>query len=395
MVRFLGGLSKKLARKLGLLTANRSANRNRKTAQFETTAATRRGRVLLSYVIDPFLDPEHISNAHTHFWESYAIGQSFLVRGYDLDVIHFENHHFEPAHRYEYFVSARTNFDSIAPKLNDDCVKVVHLDTAHWLYNNAAAYDRLRDLWRRRGIALVNAKSVGPNWALEHADLGTVLGNSFTISTYKYANKPLFRIPISAPQCYPWVENKDIAASKDCFLWFGSSGFVHKGLDLVLEAFASLPDKQLIVCGPVKEERRFCDAFHKELFDTPNITTIGWVDVASDEFVAIANKCIGLVYPTCSEGGGGSVITCMHAGIIPIVTTQASVDIDDAGIAMEATDIASIQETVQMVSNLPLNELQRLRRNAWERARGLHTREHFDQAFQDFVDHELLTFSRC
>ncbi len=385
-------LARKLLTKLGWAPpVGRETHKNRSVVTVPADRQPAAGRVLLSYVIDPFLFPdEGISNNHTHFWESHAIARTFTERGYDVDVIHFENHTFNPEHDYNFFISARTNFDSIKPRLNQDCVSVVHLDTAHWLFNNTAAYHRLSQLRQRRGIALYNAKTVEPNWALEGADMGTVLGNQFTMDTYRFAGKPLHRIPISAPLVYDWQPDKDYSDCRSRFIWFGSSGFVHKGLDLVLEAFAGMPELELYVCGPLDHERMFVECFHRELYETPNIKTLGWVDVAGEEFLQLVSRCIGLVYPTCSEGGGGGVITCMHAGLIPIVTREASVDLGGGGIELGCAEIEEIRQQVRTVAGLPEESLEQLRQAAWQTARSKHTRAGFAQAFGEFVDQQLL-----
>ena len=80
------------------------------------------------------------------------------------------------------------------------------------------------------------------------------------------------------------------------FLWIGSQGLVHKGLDLVLEAFARMPDLHLTVCGPIREEPAFEAAFRRELYATPNIETLGWVDIASPAFADLlpAHRGAGL-----------------------------------------------------------------------------------------------------
>src|SRR3989304_4986334 len=143
-----------------------------------------KGNVLLSYIIEPFLirKGDTISNIHTHYWESWQIAQTFLDHGYAVDVIHYENTSFVPSKKYDYFVSARTNLETIAKRLNKDCIKIAHLDTAHWLFNNSAAYDRLYSLQSRRGITLKKGiRYVEPNLAIELADLATVLGNQFTM----------------------------------------------------------------------------------------------------------------------------------------------------------------------------------------------------------------------
>ena len=69
---------------------------------------------------------------------------------------------------------------------------------------------------------------------------------------------------------------------------------MHKGLDLVLEAFAGMPDHHLYVCGPLQQEKDFVKAFYTELYETPNIHAVGWVDLEGPEFLEIVNKCVGL-----------------------------------------------------------------------------------------------------
>jgi glycosyltransferase involved in cell wall biosynthesis len=347
--------------------------------------------MLLAYIIDPFLRQpgQPISNAHSHDWESYQMAQTFLDMGYCVDVISYQNETFLPEKRYSIFVAARTSFDRIAARLNDDCLKVVHQDTAHWIFNNHAAYARLLDLQRRRGITLGSVRIVEQNWAMENAHCATVLGNRFTIDTYRYAGKEIYRVPISAPVVYPWLEDKDFASCRKNFLWFGSSGFVHKGLDLVLEAFTQMPDLHLTVCGPIDRDRKFSAAYSKELYETPNIHTYGWIDVASEEFVRIAKGCVALVYPSCSEGGGGSVITCMHAGLIPIVSYESSVDVDDFGVLLPGSSIDEIKRAVRNISQFPPERCREQAYQAREFARQHHTREIFATSYRATMEEIL------
>ena len=70
---------------------------------------------------------------------------------------------------------------------------------------------------------------------------------------------------------------------------------VHKGLDLVLEAFAGMPEYHLTVCGPVASEKDFERGYNQELYHTPNIHTFGWIDVDSPKFINLAAQCVGIV----------------------------------------------------------------------------------------------------
>lgn len=353
------------------------------------------GNALLSYIIDPFLlkNGEPVSSTHTHYWESLQIARTLLNLGYHVDVIHYSNKTFIPRKKYSVFIGARTNFQRITQLLNKDCVKIVHLDTAHWLFNGCAEYRRCLDLQQRRGITLKSFRGVEPNWAIEYADYATILGNQFTISTYSYAQKPIYRIPISTCGVYPWSEDKDYEVCRKSFLWFGGPGLVHKGLDLVLDAFAEMPDHHLTVCGPLQKEKDFRGAFYEELYQTPNIHTIGWIDVNSSEFTEVINKCVGLIYPSCSEGGGGSVINCIHAGLIPIVSYESSVDVNDFGLVLKDCSVAEIKNSVRTLSSLSTEELKRMSRKAWEFARANHTRERFAEEYRKFVEKIITTHS--
>lgn len=357
----------------------------------KTKNGSSKGNMLLSYVIEPFLlkPGEPISNAHHHDWLSWQIAQTFLELGYNVDVIHYHNTTFIPKKIYSFFVGARTNFQRIAELLNKDCVKIVHLDTAHWLFNNYASFQRSLDLQRRRGLTItrMSQRIVESNLAIEYADYATTnIGNQFNVGTYSYAKKPIFQTPIPSCAVYPWQEDKNYETCRRNFVWFGSGGLVHKGLDLALEAFVEMPDHYLYVCGPIQQEKDFERIYYKELYKTPNIKTIGWVDVESPKFTEIMNDCVGVVFPSCSEGGGASVIICMQAGLMPIVSYESNVEVGDFGVTLKNCSISEIKNSVLMVSNFSAQELKLRSRKAWEYASNNHTKERYAEEFRKFIE---------
>ncbi|NJN70771.1 MAG: glycosyltransferase [Nitrospira sp.] len=139
------------------------------------------------------------------------------------------------------------------------------------------------------------------------------------------------------------------------------------------------------MCGPLKKEEEFIEAYYKELYQTSNIHVVGWVDVESPEFIMMAKTCLGVVYPSCSEAGGGNVIVCMHAGLIPLVSYESSVDVEDFGVMFKENTVHTIKNAVQAMSNLPAGQLQQMSRKAWEFARAHHTREKFTDEYKKLV----------
>jgi glycosyltransferase involved in cell wall biosynthesis len=347
-----------------------------------------KGNVLLSYINSPCLRPHQpISNSHTNYWESAQIVQTFLELGYAVDVIHHHNRSFIPQKNYDVLIDSRQNMQRLAPIVGSNCIKIFHIDITNTLFNSAAELNRLVALQQRRGITLPPRRFEYPNLGIEHADCATILGNEATSQTFKFANKPMYRIPISTTATFPWLEDKDFESCRKNFVWFGSYALVHKGLDLVLEAFAQMPDCHLTICGPIHKEEDFVKAFHKELYETPNIHTIGWVDVESQEFLEIINNSVATIYATCSEGGGGCVITAMHAGLIPIVSYESSVDVsDDYGIILEDSSIEAIKAAVRSVTEFSAQDLKQMAHNAWVFARANHTRENFAKVYRETAE---------
>ncbi|MEH2193264.1 MAG: glycosyltransferase [Nostoc sp.] len=347
-----------------------------------------KGNVLLSYRIEPFLlkPDQAMPNDHTWYWEVWQIAQTFLELGYNVDVIQFHNDKFVPQKDYAFFIDIRHRMEALAPKLNKDCIKIFHVDIANMVFRNAAECNRLLEVQQRKGVTLKPQRFEVPNLGIEYADCAIVLGNDFTTDTFKYANKPMYRIPISSPVVYPYPDKKDFEAVRKRFLWFGGSALVLKGLDLVLDAFAQMPEYHLTICGPVSNDKEFEQAFYKELYETPNIHTYGWIDVTSPEFIEVTNNCLGLVYPSVSEGQSGAVISCLQAGLIPILSYESGVDVHDFGVIFDNLSLEEIKAKIISISNLPEEDLKFMSRQAWEYARANHTKEKFAQVYRNVVE---------
>jgi len=353
------------------------------------------GKALLALIIEPFLlgDGQNVSSKHTNEQESLEIANVFLELGFEIDIISKLRPKFKPDSDYTFYVNHRTNFEKFTGSLNSDCIKIVHLDVSHWLFSNYSALKRAFELRERRKIAISSFRHITENKAIELCDYATMLGNDFTMGTYRFAGKKIYRTSLPTYTTYDWPEGKDFDECKNRFLWFGSSGFVHKGLDLVLEIFSRSPHLQLTVCGPVDEDAEFRNAYYRELYETPNITTLGWIDVASPRFVEIANNNVAIVFPSCAEGSNGGVITCMQAGLIPIVSVQSGVDVDPSyGFVLEKSDTGEIESRLKAITKMDAGTLKEMAHKAWSYARTNNTIETFHNDFKraiiDIIEQE-------
>lgn len=345
-----------------------------------------RGRVLMSYVTLPFLNRrKEILNGHSNRWESLEMVDALLKKGYTVDLIDITNASFVPNRRYDYFVDNCHHMERLAPLLGAQCIKIFHATTAHWKFNNTAEAARFDALYARRGVRLTPDRPMQPNRAIELCDAATLLGNDFTAGTYANSGKHMTRIPVSTTHTYPAPEQKDFAAAKKNFIWFGGAGVIHKGLDLVVEAFAQMPELNLTICGKIEGEKDFLKIYARELA-LPNISVAGYMDPGSDAFKTTCDRSAALIYPSCSEGQAGSVVLAMHAGLIPVISRESGVDVEDFGVILVENTVAEIKKVAQELSNLPAATLKERAAATWRYARGHHTREKFSGAWRAFVD---------
>jgi len=345
-----------------------------------------RGRVLFSYIIGGFFlkADSLIPNRHTNIWQSWRMAKTFVELGYEVDVIHWTNEEFVPTKNYSFLVDVRRNLERLAPLLNRECVKIMHLDTAHILFHNAAEANRLLQLQKRRRVTLKPRRFEMPNLGIEHADYATATGNDFVVGTFEYAQKKIFKLP--SPCAISMIQpEKNWEQCRKHFLWFSSSGLVHKGLDLALEAFKALPECHLSICAPLEGEKDFVSAYYEELYETPNITTIGWVDIDSEQFREIANSCVAVVHLSCSEGGAPSIKTCMHAGLIPMVSYESGVDVHDFGFCLPDCSIEKIKDAIKIISTLSNDELEEKTSKVWDFARRNYTRDNFSIEYRRVI----------
>ena len=344
------------------------------------SAGPAQGTVVLSYLTDSFT-VDAAAHFHSNRWECRAMARAFQDAGFEVDVINHDDRVYAPPADCAAIVDLHANLDRLAALAPPSARRIFHATGAHWEFQNRAEHARLAALLARRGVSLPPRRQVPPSRAIETAQFATTTGNAFTIGTFAFAGKSMRRVPISSVFVQDWNGARNFAECGRRFLWLGSFGFVHKGLDLVLEAFAHTPGLHLTVAGALDLEPDFMQAFSREL-SLPNVQVAGWVDTKSEAFRQLLATHGAIVYPSCSEGGGGSVITCLHGGLIPIVTREASVDVGDFGCELCGAEVAEIISALEDIAALPAAELAARCRAGWEFARAQHTREAFERNYR-------------
>ena len=158
-----------------------------------------------------------------------------------------------------------------------------------------------------------------------------------------------------------------------------------KGLDLLLEVFPAQKDLHLFVCGGYRREKDFCKLYAEELFSTPNIHPMDFIFVDSPAFQKISKQCAFVIHPACSEGHAGSVIQCMHAGLIPIVSRETGIDVERIGYLLQDDSLETLRDAILSVSFLSPEVLERQSLRVVETAKREYTEETFVRRWKEML----------
>lgn len=352
------------------------------------------GRMLLSYHPDSFerlLGGDSLDRHHITDWHGFQIARTFLDLGFEVDVIHFLDENFLPEHRYDVMVDVMVNLGRLADHVGADCKKFLHPHGAHWTVNNARTYARHAAMAERRGVSIFPERAFVPNKSVERADYITCRGGEWGRSTFAFSSTPVWAVPQVTPAAIHEFIERDISRCRGRFVFLGGRGMVHKGLDLLLEAFADMPQCHLTICGDVVKEPHFHAAYRKELWSLPNIKTLGYTDTLSDEFRNACSQAIAMIIPSASELGCGSAIAGMMNGLIPVVTRSTDVDTKDIGFCITNESVEGIKEVVNDVNAQPDATLLEMSHAAWESVSVRYGRDLFLRAYRDAVCRALGT----
>lgn len=341
---------------------------------------------VIPYYVAGKLDSAPMLNEHSMYWETVEMVRQLNKRGYVVDFYDVTCPEYIAWERYAVAFVQNARLEECPDKL--PIKKVFYCTENYWAFQNLAEMLRLRAFHARTGIWVAPERQTPVRFSDEHADFMTSFGTAFQQQYYHpRPKKHLLNISVAKQ---PVHVAKDVAAARANFLWMGSGGTILKGIDLAVEAFLGLPDAHLYIAGAVEREPRIWQWLKPLLARHTNLHYLGWVDVTTPDFVKLANRCIGQVYPSASEGGPGAVAQLLHFGQVPIVTRSAAVRGAHLGweIASEepADIIVQIQTYARELMALPDHELQARSAACQAFAAEVHTRPAYAASFEALLD---------
>lgn len=345
-------------------------------------------KVLILYIVGPFFNKNW---THTNQQIAIEIAEVFKDKGYNVDVAQYTIRRKINFHNYNVIFGFGEQFDRLLREFGDSTIKTIaFLTGASAYYANVAELRRLTYFKERNRTTLMlrrqdhESDGLMDLAALQNATAAICTGNMWTVNTWKNMISNIHPITATGFDCVKLNEiNRDVKSAKRNFLWFSGAGMLHKGLDLCIEAFRDTPDLNLYVAG--MKDSDFYD-FYEEDFKRPNIHYYGFIDVKSEEYKELCTKCLFCIFPSCSEGGASSVLTTMFSGMIPVVTKEASVDIQDWGIKIGEINVSYLKELIKSISEMEDSDLKIREENAYMYAMKNHSIEKFRDDFSEILD---------
>jgi len=353
---------------------------------------------LLSYITHPFIKGQKLS--HTSYFEVMSHAKILNELGFNVDIVDYYYDKYIDFSKYNVLVGFGEAFVKYF-ELGYKHLKTIHYGTGMEIcFTNYVSLKRIKDVYSKKGVWLFNsARYIEKSWMpqVTLADAILALGNEICVNSYKkYSNAPIYPIPglfYRTQDAYKILQDRNMSNSKTNFLWFGSSGLVRKGLDLALEVFYRRADLTLHICGPIKNEPDFEKVYFKELYQTENIITYGFVDITSDVFAKILKTCAFVIFPSCMEGGSPSTLTAIGNGaLIPIITKETTISTGNE-IWIEDFTPEAVEEAVNKALSLGEDEIIKMQKENLEYVLKHNSQENYYRELKNAIE-EILGYKK-
>ena len=316
---------------------------------------------LLSYQPASFFLPRWFNRFKTDsiYERNRVIAKILKKNGFNVDVIFYKDYKFSPKKEYDLIFDIDVLYKSIYIKQNKKPKIILHYTTSYYEFHNKQQQKRINNFNLKTQKNINIERPLDTNNDGEFANIILSMGNDFTKSTFpKKLQSKVVSIP-NFPMHYlsKYKKHKINEINKKNFLYMASRGSILKGLDILLDVFsrADMKNLNLYVCGSFENESQFMN-YYSKYFKLKNIHKIGWINLFKKEFHKIIDKCSFHIFPSCTEGMPGALISTMNVGIIPLCTKESGLNIQNNELIIE-NNPDSIVDVINKVSQMSLSEL--------------------------------------
>ncbi|WP_387491261.1 glycosyltransferase [Photorhabdus sp. RM96S] len=343
-------------------------------------------KVLCSYILKPFILKGAIS--HSNLQEARCIADIICSLGYDVDICDYKNIRKLNYSKYDIIFGFGHHLENAIYKNFPG--KIIHYATGMpQAFQNGESIKRIREFKARNNniLALESARfSYDKHLLQEQLSHGIIsIGGHDTYKEFKKINNNLRIIDTTYIDCGYLEEilsTRNINSAKNNFLWLGGTGAIHKGLDLLVEAFKDLKNAQLHIVGDIENEPTFFTYLTNTIKNTNNIFYYGYQNLNSPKMISIFKECTFSILPSCSEGQATSIINSIgNGGLIPIVTRHGGND-KEYTIHIKELSIESVKNSIINALNMTQEEIREHQEFAIKTVKYENTLNRFEEKFR-------------
>ena len=320
----------------------------------------RNKRVLLCYLPEAFGDGK-LPKYHSNLTECHTVAKVFDALGYSVDCVSRTKRNIDYSpYEVVFGINGNAFWDSFTA--SNKPLKIFYSVGAHTFYSYRTTAARNLDFFRRHGKWLLDSNRYTPGDGRNYyealfADGLICLGDSFVKEKFISDEIRNEHCRTLSAFYFPVVEQpgkKDFNNCRNTILWFGSSGMLHKGLDIAIDFVLENPQYTLHICGGSTREQCFWHHYKPMIEGYENIHLDGFVDIESQRFKELLDECGILLNPSVSEGGAVSVLNVLGNGaLLPVYSKGTGLDISDVGIEVDEVTYENFRNALLTVAELP------------------------------------------
>lgn len=293
--------------------------------------------------------------------------------GLAVDMIDHSDTEFEPSYGYSLVVvHANRAFGPLKSKVGAGVPMISYSSGCYWKAFIKQSEDRYSRFCKSRGIATGTGYSrpIGDEEAsVVESDAVICLGQRTRDSFLPHAKK-VFAVDNAAyPLGRPVNRNKHWTKARRNFLYYGSTGNIQKGLDLLIEAFSARADCSLNIVAPLEPE--LLRHYRREL-SASNIHFCHHLRFFPGRMRALVNRCAYNILCGFNSGQSTALIASLGEGMIPVVNAEADIQIADGDLLVSANSPEAVSKTLDLAVARPADWLAK----AAERSRQVFDQRH-------------------
>lgn len=351
-------------------------------------------RALVCYLPEVFGNGE-IPKYHSNFTECYTAAKVLHRLGYCVDCASRGKQGIDYSpYEVVYGISCPSYMASFASRPDIHPLRIFYSVGAHTFYNFEVTAKRNMLFNKEHGCWLTGSSHYIPGnglnyYAAHFSDAVICLGDDFVTRKFQdedsrpghYRTLPAFYFDVQKPD-----EKKDFMKCRNNILWFGSSGMLHKGLDIAIDFALAHKQFTLHICGGSRQEKDFWNYYMPRIEAVDNIVMHGFVDICSDDFRNILGNCAILLNPSLSESGAVSVLNVLGNGmLVPVYSSGTALDLSEVGVEVPDVTYASFEKALLEVALMPVEQLAQKAAEAHHLVRRKYTLERYEENLYNHI----------